>query len=331
MHEHGSCLLPLECNQPSFLACSVAILLFCTGCVCATIPHEDLARKYAPQFRLHPSEAFLPSSIEFMFPNFKVYDDKGNLVPNQPPLLTSTNLASSLPSNGQGTFLTVQNYTNALGTFLAGKNPKTTRVPVYTFIAPKGNGVVDFYYWTYYPWNQGKIVKVVGEVDDHVSDWERMSVRTVNGVAVSADYNAHSGGSQSTGTIRWADVPKVPGEDRPIGWVAQGSHGIWDSPGKHVYQNVSYGQLTDQLVDVTANGGPKWDAKANLFPMMYIPGGAYKGTFSWLSFQGKWGNRGLTNCWWYHIAPECSLVDGPVGPARDLMSGPPSVSQSKQS
>ena len=37
-------------------------------------------------------------------------------------------------------------------------------------------------------------------------------------------------------TIRWQDVPKI--DDRPVAYVAAGSHGVWSYPGRHVYADV---------------------------------------------------------------------------------------------
>jgi hypothetical protein len=38
-------------------------------------------------------------------------------------------------------------------------------------------------------------------------------------------------------TVRWEDVPKI--DDRPVAYVAAGSHGVWSTPGRHVYADVS--------------------------------------------------------------------------------------------
>jgi hypothetical protein len=38
-------------------------------------------------------------------------------------------------------------------------------------------------------------------------------------------------------TVRWEDVPKI--DDRPVAFVAAGSHGVWSTPGHHVYADVS--------------------------------------------------------------------------------------------
>jgi hypothetical protein len=39
-------------------------------------------------------------------------------------------------------------------------------------------------------------------------------------------------------TKPWGDVLKPSGEDRPLGYVAYGSHGVWPGPGSWVYQDV---------------------------------------------------------------------------------------------
>jgi hypothetical protein len=37
-------------------------------------------------------------------------------------------------------------------------------------------------------------------------------------------------------TIRWQDVPKI--DDRPVAYIAAGSHGVWSYPDRHVYADV---------------------------------------------------------------------------------------------
>lgn len=71
-----------------------------------------------------------------------------------------------------------------------------------------------------------------------VTDWEHLRLRTVNGTAESADFNTHSGGAFSAGTLRWEEVERTP-DDRPVAYIASGSHGVWPVPGRHVYAQVS--------------------------------------------------------------------------------------------
>jgi hypothetical protein len=126
-------------------------------------------------------------------------------------------------------------------------------------------------------------------------------------------------------------VPKVPGEDRALAFIAKGSHGIWDRTGSLVYQDVStinYRQCSLQLTEtsssvctnlktkqetgVSANGvgktfklrvytGPIWNAKDNIYPIEYLPSATYSGDQAWLNFQGAWGNKGDRTCWYYSI------------------------------
>lgn len=49
--------------------------------------------------------------------------------------------------------------------------------------------------------------------------------------------DTHEGGRLSAGTVRWEDVEKL--QDRPVAYVAMGSHGVWPEPGDHVYADVS--------------------------------------------------------------------------------------------
>ncbi|KAB5595901.1 AMP deaminase [Ceratobasidium theobromae] len=267
----------------------------------------SLAQKYAPQFRLAPDEKYFPSSIEYMLPHFTVYDNAGKQLSGQPLPLTASNL-DQVTGKGASTWLSVP---DTKAGYLTGLNPSSNNVPVYTFIVPKEGGIVDFFYcWrhgrAFFPFNLGKNIPAIGVVGNHIGDWERMTVRTHDGVAISADYNAHS--SNGAGAKPWNDVLKPSGEDRPLGYVASGSHGIWPGPGSWV---VVY-----KLKDETKDGGAVWQAKDNIYPIEYTPSAAYLGDQAWVNYQGAWGNKGKTDCWWYFMVKTCPLTDGPGGPYR---------------
>ncbi|KAG6844780.1 hypothetical protein H0H87_003898 [Tephrocybe sp. NHM501043] len=183
----------------------------------------------------------------------------------------------------------------------------------YFLAGVKDNGVVDFYYWLFTPFNEGKNVILVGEVGDHVGDWERMAVRTVNGVATQVDYHAHS--DDGSGTIPWAQVVKFDSDQRPVGYVAKGSHGFWATPGTFTYVNA----VIFQLQDVTSDGGVYWDTRDSLVTLAYPD--TFSGSLDWLNYKGFWGNIGETSCWWYSIYNECEIVGGPDGPYRTDVLG----------
>jgi len=216
-----------------------------------------------------------------------------------------------------------------LNGFLRGQNPSNTQTTTYTFIAPKDNGVVDLYYWVFCPYNLGKNVPIpfIGLVGDHVGDWERITIRTVNGVATQIDYHAHD--DYGSGVIPWAQVPKFspssPNDPanpnctdpnaRPIAYIANGSHGFWSSVGTFTYVNAVVFKLQDQ----TSDGGVYWDTQNSLTTINYPD--TYSGSLGWLNYLGDWGNKGQTNCWWHVFYSECELEDGPNGPVRADVEG----------
>ncbi|QRV92489.1 vacuolar protein sorting-associated protein TDA6 [Ceratobasidium sp. AG-Ba] len=304
-----------------------------------------LAQKYAPQFRLTPNEKYFPSSVEHMLPHYKVYDNNGKQIANQPSPLTTSNL-DTIVGKGASTWLTVS---DTSASYLNGLNPASNKVPVYTFAVPKEGGIVDIFYWIFFPFNLGKKIIALGQVGNHIGDWERMTVRTRNGKSLLGSFSlimtvlddikalqfrptimltragmepgkpnqlfAQAWSAEASGWSRtklWSDVLKPSGEDRPLGYVAEGSHGVWPGPGSWVYQDI----IIYQLKDETADGGPTWNAKDNVYPIEYLSDASYVGDQAWINYQGAWGNKGQTNCWWYPIVKTCPLSDGPGGPYR---------------
>lgn len=127
----------------------------------------ELAKKYAPQFRFHKDEKYLPSTVDFFLAGPVSLYDKNGPVAAVPSPLTSVNLGSVV---NQGTGMYITTDINAtLNGFLRGQNPQNSQPSVYVFIAPKDNGVVDLYYWTFFPYNLGKKVPTLGYVGDRTS------------------------------------------------------------------------------------------------------------------------------------------------------------------
>lgn len=306
--------------RPSFfvsimLAFTLISLLASSSLLVSAAPTDGniaLARKYAPQFRFQKDETFFGSSIEYFLAGPVTAKD-GSGSTKSSGSLTDSNLAD-LPNQGSGLFLSTDVSSNAKKGFLTGQNPATTPgAKVYTFIAPKANNVVDLYYWLFTPYNLAKTVPLLGEVGNHVGDWERIAVRTVNGTATQVDYHAHS--DTGAGTIPWDKVVKFDNDQRPVGYVAAGSHGFWATPGTFTYVDA----VIFKLQDVTSDGGVQWDTRDDLVTINYPD--TYTGDLAWLNYKGAWGNVGSTSCWWHFIYKECELVDGPPGPLRDDVEG----------
>ncbi|KAJ3326782.1 Vacuolar protein sorting-associated protein 62 [Blyttiomyces sp. JEL0837] len=162
----------------------------------------------------------------------------------------------------------------------------------------------------------------LGRVDDHVGDWERLGIRTVNGQPVSISYYTHGGGG--AGTVAWNDsrVKFVPGTQHPVAYSALGSHGMWPTAGANVYHEVLGGLYN--LIDDTGDG-VQWNTWNNVYPINYQYGGGYTGDLAWLNYGGHYGNPGDYSCWYVKQTKACELADGPPGPNRDLRGPPLSI------
>ncbi|WWC63222.1 uncharacterized protein I303_105822 [Kwoniella dejecticola CBS 10117] len=277
----------------------------------------ELLDQYAPIFKLSELESFFPSSVDYMFPHYNYTESRaGDIQPLNGSLLSRSQLYKIPPD----TFLSIreshnpQPFLEEESEYLFGPYDRDNDAEdgrgkveeeVYGFGVDQGNGIIDLWYWTFYPFNFGKPVGPFGILGNHVADWEHLRMRTINGQPVSADYTTHTGGRFSAGTFRWEDIEKI--DRRPVAYVAAGSHGV--------------GKLF-KLVDITDDEGPIWDTKDHVVPAVYWDGPEsrrriwHRGDSSWLNYRGNWGNKGQDDCWWHRVVGYCQVVDAPWGPNR---------------
>lgn len=281
---------------------------------------------HAPRVWMPPDEEYFPSSVEFAFPfTTRFPDDEGNY------WIRSTAVLDS-PSDTLA--------------FFAGD---LDSAPVYAFYADKGSQIVDLVYFFYYPYNRGK--EVVDTIwGNHVGDWEHITVRTMRGAddvltPVQVYLSAHSFG----GVYDWAAIEHHD-ETHPVVYSAWGSHGVWDTPGAHVYQTIGEEVLgvcvtlvCADLTDDTA-AGIAWDTWERVAGFDY---GAKEGLGDqvwpvWMSedFTApgadpitvpgggpifRWGNTEDCSTLGIDIGDligVCRLEDGPTGPASKGVWGP---------
>jgi hypothetical protein len=153
-------------SSQSLLTLTLILTTLCTSLVGAAPTDANilLAKKYAPQFRFHKDEVYFPSTIDYFLSGpLNLQDSNGSPINGAPSPLTAKNLATAAPNQGSGTYLSTDVKANT-GGFLRGQNPSSNQPTTYTFIAPKANGVVDLYYWLFYPYNLGKKVPLLGYV-----------------------------------------------------------------------------------------------------------------------------------------------------------------------
>ncbi|KAJ3208097.1 Vacuolar protein sorting-associated protein 62 [Dinochytrium kinnereticum] len=278
---------------------------------------EELQSVLVAGIRRFPDEQYFSTSVDYFLSRVYMQDGNGNRAPNQPSPLSTSNL-NYLRGGDDNQFLWVDGNVKADPSLPAetrwlNGNRNMEGVPMYTFVVPKANGVVDLHFQ---PYNLGKSTPL-GRVGNHVGDWEHVIVRTQYGNPISIDYPTHSGDG----------VRVVPANDRRVKWVgthpvvytALGSHGSWPEAKKNVYKTVV---LVYDLTDETGDNGPQWQTWNNVKSIMYRSGGNYPGEDAWLNYRGRFGNKGVDDCWHQKLTGTCLLGDGPRGPSRNLL-GPP--------
>ena len=287
---------------------------------------QEVLVQYAPRVWLHSAEEYFPSSVEFGFPSMTRF-----VGPDGNYWVRST-IDLDSPSD------------DSLAFFLGDLDD----APVYAYYADKGNDIVDLVYFFYYPYNRGK--EVVDTIwGNHVGDWEHITVRLMRGpddalTPLQVYLSAHSFG----GAYDWADIERL--DTHPVVYSAKGSHGVWSTPGDHVYMSIGEEVLgvcvtlvcTD-LTDLT-DAGIAWDTWENVAGFDH---GAKEGLAGqtwpvWMSEDFKapgaqpvdvpgggaifrWGNEEDCSTLGVDISDligVCRLEDGPTGPVSKDTWGP---------
>ncbi|HEY4113062.1 MAG TPA: Vps62-related protein, partial [Rhizomicrobium sp.] len=171
----------------------------------------DIIKKYAPLVYLAQGETYLPSSLEDYFQNMHLVCD-GVTVQKNIFQVTVSDLppGEGGPHDNARCRFTTNNAMSGpydIKPFFHGRMPTAAApVPVYVYTFNVSNPqTFSVQYNTFYPYNQGKMVcpflapyneclSPFGrrEFDDHVADWELMSIRFIAGVPVSIHVGAHS-------------------------------------------------------------------------------------------------------------------------------------------
>jgi hypothetical protein len=283
----------------------------------------EIIKKYAPLVYLAQGETYLPSSLEDYFKNMHLVCDGKTL---QKDVFQVT--VSDLPpgeggphDNARCRFTTNDPMSGPydIKPFFKGRTPTPeSPVPVYVYIYDMSNPrTFSAQFNTFYPYNKGKMACPMlaphseclspfgrREFDDHVADWELMSIRFIGGKPAAVHVGAHGNhepnegstylpiASRDTGVITWqgnvynGGQPYLTGghlewkDTHPIVYSAWGSHGMWASPGAHTYMYAA----GDALVDHTSQGAPweTWNAIALASDPKYSTLLGH--------FEGDWGN-----------------------------------------
>ncbi|XP_035664311.1 uncharacterized protein LOC118407864 [Branchiostoma floridae] len=275
-------------------------------CVSVTPVTDDelgvLVTKYAPKVWLAKNEKYNPSSVDFHLQNVKVYDG-GKSYFSTP---------STLPTCSETCYMSTAQplrYPDSQLRFFGGEQVGPTyQPPVYAVVKRIDPTTTDIFYWMFYSYNGpkkvcmgfrffGKCAGGLKSFSHHVGDWEHMTIRLVGKQPRSIYvYSAHKSGGiydwdpASQTYRRGKDTVQTEGT-HPVLYAAHGSHKLWSTPGTHTYRTII---INENLSDKTS-AGTAWDTWKNVPFTMYRPDGGYTGSWSWLNYQGRWGNRKVSN------------------------------------
>ncbi|KAG0553841.1 hypothetical protein KC19_12G043100 [Ceratodon purpureus] len=278
---------------------------------------ECLTIAYAPLLKFDSRETFFPSGVDDFLPYMKLINQDGSDILNQPQPLTSSNLAykSAQPLTTYLTTIKPLGENQIDERFMRGRKPTAqSPVPIYTSIVRKQADVYyDFVYYAFYPYNQGKLVGVQ-RFGNHVGDWEHVTLRisfknSTNPRLVQAYSSQHSGGDCLTPS----NLTFVADTAHPILYVAQGSHGTYNKPGRTVYAMLlptTTGIDGTELADDHDGGSTvEWATWNDV--VVRVEGQPLASDYTFWGYNGRWGNReGPTMVLGFHV-----LENGPDYPA----------------
>ncbi|KAG8850239.1 Vacuolar protein sorting-associated protein 62 [Tulasnella sp. 330] len=118
-------------------------------------------------------------------------------------------------------------------------------------------GIIDIFYFYFYPYNLGNTVAFTA-FGNHVGDWEHSMVRFKDGHPIAVHFSAHADGH----SWAWKTVEKM--ENRPVAYVATGSHAMYGKNGEHYYSGVPLVGPVDYT-----NKGVLWDPVLNYCAASY--------------------------------------------------------------
>jgi hypothetical protein len=103
---------------------------------------------------------------------------------------------------------------------------------VYGHVVDESRGVRWLQYWFFYFYNDYNLIGAFLHAGLHEGDWEMIQLRLPGDAPDAPDlavYCQHKGATSRD----WRQVDRLPGTDRPIVYVARGSHASYFEPGTH--------------------------------------------------------------------------------------------------
>jgi hypothetical protein len=100
---------------------------------------------------------------------------------------------------------------------------------MYGYAATDSKGDLWLQYWFWYFYNDYNLIGSFLKAGLHEGDWEMVQIRLKDETPDLAVYAQHA----HAASRRWTQVDLVPGTERPLVYVARGSHASYFEPGRH--------------------------------------------------------------------------------------------------
>lgn len=248
---------------------------------------ETLFQAYSPWIYFHPDEAYLPSSVNWLFSNGALLYTKGE--ESKPVSIQPT--GSNLPQGGSND----DNYWIDLPIDEASKERvkkgDLQNSKVYLHVKPMfGATYTDVQIWVFYPFNGPVKAKVefinisLGKIGEHVGDWEHVTLRVsnFNGELHSMFFSEHSGGS-------WVNASELEfqGGNKPCSYSSLHGHAMYSKPGLVLQGSGGIGIRNDTAKSkIVMDTGHQF----SLVAAEYL-GSSIVVEPPWLNYFRKWGPK----------------------------------------
>jgi hypothetical protein len=238
------------------------------------------AYRFAPEFRLHPQEQWMPCSIEWYLHKCTLLDGI-RIVEYH---VTQETLTQYKDQTNYQLYFNPE-YTNG--------QPYASQVPVYVGITKKG-GFTYFQYCVLFAYNgPSKVCHTCLEGGEHFTDIEHVTVK-VNNATQKVDSVYFGAHRSKDGVWKKADDMQFSNTGSPIVYVALGSHAMYPKPG-------NYYRIFGATHDECSAAGQKW----NPIPLEITdntPWNAFRGFLG----QPKENHSPKYHDWWHANDPETS-------------------------
>ncbi|KAJ0444039.1 putative vacuolar protein sorting-associated protein [Helianthus annuus] len=250
---------------------------------------EALVQTYSPMVYFHPSEPYLPSSVDWFFQNGALLYHKGD-ESNPSPIDPN---GSNLPQGGSNDDTYWLDLPKDDSSKQRVKKGDLQDASAYFHVKPMYGGLfTDIAIWLFYPFNGASRAKVefinisLGKIGEHVGDWEHVTLRISN---FNGELNRVFFAQHSWGTWVSASSLEYANGNKPVVYSSLNAHSSYPKPGLVLVGGPSGANIG--LRDDTAKGGQVMDTgvRAVVVSAEYL--GSVVVEPPWLNYERKWGPK----------------------------------------